>query len=291
MAEAQANVMVKDATPKKVMALASRKYSRDEKIKKDEEELEQLIAENKGEVKEEAEEQEPEPTTAEEKTFKKRYGDLRRHAQQKEADLQEQINQLRDQLDSATKKQIQLPKSDEDIEAWAKEYPDVAAIVETIAIKKSKEQSKELEDRIKKINEMQESATKEKAEVELLKLHPDFVDIREDDDFHNWAEEQPQWVQKALYENDDDAMSAARAIDLYKADRNITKKKTNSKDAALATNPKSARTKPQTNEESTFLKESQVQKMSSQEYERRADEVMEAIRTGKFIYDVSGSAR
>ena len=78
---AEAKVMVQDATPKKVMALASRKYSRDDKIKKDEEELEQLIAENKGEVKAEAEEQEPEPTSAEEKTFKKRYGDLRRHAQ------------------------------------------------------------------------------------------------------------------------------------------------------------------------------------------------------------------
>ena len=291
MAEAQAKVMVQDATPKKVMALASRKYSRDEKIKKDEEELEQLIAENKGEVKEEAQEQEPEPTSAEEKTFKKRYGDLRRHAQQKEADLQSQIDQLRTQLEESTKKELSLPKSDEDIEAWAKAHPDVAGIVETIAIKKSKEQAKELEDRIQKINEMQESASKEKAEVELLKLHPDFVDIREDDDFHNWAEEQPQWVQKALYENDNDAKSAARAIDLYKADRNIGKKKTSSKDAALATNPKSTRTKPQTNEESTYLKESQVQKMSSQEYERRADEVMEAIRTGKFIYDVSGSAR
>ena len=78
---------------------------------------------------------------------------------------------------------------------------------------------------------------------------------------------------------------------LDKADNNIGKKKTSLKDAALATNPKSTRTKPQTNEESTYLKESQVQKMSSQEYERRADEVMEAIRTGKFIYDVSGSAR
>lgn len=290
MAEAQANVMVKDATPKKVMALASRKYSRDDKIKKDEEELEQLIAENKGEVKEEAQE-EQEPTSAEEKTFKKRYGDLRRHSQQKEADLQTQIDQLRTQLEESTKKELSLPKSDEDIEAWAKQHPDVAAIVETIAIKKSKEQAQELESRIQKINEMQESATKEKAEVELLKLHPDFVDIREDDDFHNWAEEQPKWVQKALYENDDDAMSAARAIDLYKADRNIGKKKTSSKDAALATNTKSTRTKPQTNEESTYLKESQVQKMSSQEYERRADEVMEAIRSGKFIYDVSGSAR
>ena len=288
---AEAKVMVQDATPKKEMALASRKYSRDDKIKKDEEELEQLIAEQKGEVKEEAEEQEPEPTSAEEKTFKKRYGDLRRHAQQKEADLQSQIDQLRTQLDESTKKQIKLPKSDEDIEAWAKEYPDVAGIVETIAIKKSREQAKALEDKIKQIDEMQVSATKERAEVELLKLHPDFVDIREDDDFHNWAEEQPKWVQQALYENDNDAKSAARAIDLYKADRNIGKKKSTSKDAAFATNTKTSRTKPQTNDESSYLKESQVQKMSSQEYEKRADEVMEAIRTGKFIYDVSGSAR
>ena len=288
---AEAKVMVQDATPKKVMALASRKYSRDDKIKKDEEELEQLLAEQKGEVKEEAEEQEPEPTSAEEKTFKKRYGDLRRHAQQKEADLQSQIDQLRTQLDESTKKQIKLPKSDEDIEAWAKEYPDVAGIVETIAIKKSREQSKALEDKLKQIDEMQVSATKERAEVELLKLHPDFVDIREDDDFHNWAEEQPKWVQQALYENDNDAKSAARAIDLYKSDRNIGKKKSTSKDAAFATNTKTSRTKPQTNDESSYLKESQVQKMSSQEYEKRADEVMEAIRTGKFIYDVSGSAR
>ena len=160
MAEAQANVMVKNATPKKVMALASRKYSRDEKIKKDEEELEQLIAENKGEIKDEVEEKEPEPTTAEEKTFKKRYGDLRRHSQQKEADLQSQIDQLRTQLEESTKKELSLPKSDEDIEAWAKAHPDVAGIVETIDIKKSKEQAKELEDRIQKINEMQESASK-----------------------------------------------------------------------------------------------------------------------------------
>ena len=287
---AEAEVMTKEATPKKVMALASRKYSRDDKIEKEEQELQELLKEQKGEVKEEVQE-EAEPTSAEEKTFKKRYGDLRRHSQQKETDLQEQINQLREQLDSATKKQIKLPKSDEDIEAWAKEYPDVAGIVETIAIKKSKEQSKDLEDRIKKINEMQESATKEKAEVELLKLHPDFADIREDDDFHNWAEEQPQWVQKALYENDNDAMSASRAIDLYKSDRGLGKKKSTSKDAAFATNTKSARTKPQTSDESSYLKESQVQKMSAAEYEKRADEVMEAIRTGKFIYDVSGSAR
>jgi hypothetical protein len=291
------NVMVKDATPKKVMALASRKYSRDDRIKKDEEELEKLLAEQKGETTEEQkaeevkEDKEPEPTSAEEKTFKKRYGDLRRYSQQKETELQEQVKVLKSQLDEATKKQIKLPSSDEDIEAWTKQYPDIAAVVETIAIKKSLEQAEGLENKIKEINEMQHSATKEKAEVELLKMHPDFADIRESDDFHNWAEEQPKWVQQALYDNDTDAKAASRAIDLYKADKGISKKKSSNKDAAFATNTKSTRTKPQTNEESSYLKESQVQKMSSQEYEKRADEVMEAIRTGKFVYDVSGSAR
>ena len=29
-----------------------------------------------------------------------------------------------------------------------------------------------------------------------MKIHPDFDTIRDSDDFHNWAEEQPQWVQK-----------------------------------------------------------------------------------------------
>ena len=71
---------------------------------------------------------------------------------------------------------------------------------------------------------MNAKATKEKAEVELLKIHPDFEDIRESDDFHEWADEQPKWVQDALYENSEDAKSAARAIDLYKSDRGIGKK-------------------------------------------------------------------
>ena len=39
---------------------------------------------------------------------------------------------------------------------------------------------------------MHVSASKEEAEVELLKLHPDFSDIRESDSFHEWAEQQPK---------------------------------------------------------------------------------------------------
>jgi hypothetical protein len=271
------------------VAFATRKYSNEEKRKVEEEELEQLISENKGEASEEVE---VEPEGAEEKTFKKRYGDLRKHSQETKQSLEKQVNDLRKQLDKSTKQEIKLPKSDDDIDAWAAKYPDVAAIVETIAIKKAREQSKDLEDRVKEIDAMRESATKEKAEVELLKLHPDFGEIRDSDDFHDWATEQPKWVQDALYENDNDARSAARAIDLYKIDNNIsTKKSSSNKDAARSVNSKRTRNTPDTDKTSGSFKESQVAKMTPQEYERNADVIMEAIRSGRFVYDVSGNAR
>ena len=93
-----------------------------------------------------------------------------------------------------------------------------------------------------------------------------------------------------MYENDNDAKSAARAIDLYKADMNITSQKP-SKDAAKAVNAKGERSEPQSNESKSFIKESDVQAMSAEEYEKKSDMIMEAIRAGKFIYDLSGSAR
>ena len=282
--------MVKDATPKKA-AFMSKPYSNDDKRKKEEDELKQLLDGQKGESKkEEPKEEDVEPEGAEEKSFKKRYGDLRRHSQKQAEEFKAQVEELKKQLSQATRQEIKLPKSDEDIEAWAKEYPDVAAIVETIAIKKAKDQSKDLEERIKSINEMQLNASKEKAEVELLKIHPDFGEIRDSDDFHNWADEQPKWVQDALYENDNDARSAARAIDLYKADKNVKSKKPN-KDAASDVAIKTTRTSPSSEDTKNIIKESDVQKMSPKEYETKSETIMEAIRSGRFVYDISGSAR
>ena len=277
-----------EVEPSKV-AFVSRPYSKDEKLKKDEEELEQLLEEQKQDAS--TEEVESEPTTVEEKTFKKRYSDLRRHQQKQTEELKTEINALKSQLEQSTKKQIKLPKSDEDIDTWAKEYPDVAAIVETIAMKKAAEQSASLEQRVKALDDMQQDVSKQRAETELLQMHPDFDEIRNDDDFHTWAEEQPKWIQDALYENDNDARSAARAIDLYKADRNLTTKKTSNKDAAKSVSTKGKRNKPVENESSSFLRESEVQRMTAKEYESRSDEIMEAIRQNKFVYDLSGSAR
>ena len=291
MAE-QATIMAEEMQSPKKVAFANRKYTNEEKRKMEEEELEQLLKQQAGEVEEQPEEQEAEPANAEEKTFKKRYSDLRRHQQQQAEEFKKEIDALKSQLSLAAQKEMKLPKSDEDIEQWAKDYPDVAAIVETIAMKKAREQSTALEERMKAIDELQSSASKEKAEAELMRLHPDFGEIRDSDEFHDWAEDQPKWVQDALYDNDNDARAAARAIDLYKADTGIGKEKPKEdKDAAKSVSTKNSRSTPQKDETSSYLKESDVQKMSAQEYEKNSDEIMEAIRSGKFVYDVSGSAR
>ena len=291
---AEQAIMAEEMQPEKKVAFVSKTYSQEERIKKEEAELEQLLKEHQGEVEEpEQKEEEEEPTSAEERTFKKRYSDLRRHQQKQAEELKKEIESLKSLLSIAAEKEMKLPKSDEDIEEWATTYPDVAAIVETIAMKKAREQSTALEERMKAIDELQSSASKEKAEAELMRLHPDFGDIRDSDDFHAWAEEQPKWVQDALYENDNDARSAARAIDLYKVDRNITKSKKNGvdKSVARAVETKGEKTTPSTSNDSTKILESDVQKMSADQYEKNADTIMEAIRSGNFIYDLSGSAR
>jgi hypothetical protein len=286
-------IMAEEMQSQKKVAFANRKYTNEEKREREEAELAELLEQQRlakeGKVEEQEEE---EPTSAEEKTFKKRYADLRRHQQKQAEEFKAELDAMKRQLEQATKNEMKLPKSDEDIEQWAADYPDVAAIVETIAMKKAREQSTALEERLKVIDEMQISATKEKAEAELMRLHPDFDQIRDSDEFHTWADDQPKWVQDALYDNDNDARSAARAIDLYKADMGISTKKAKSdKDAAKSVATKNSRSKPQEDDTGSFIKESVVQKMSPQEYEKRADEIMEAIRSGKFVYDVSGSAR
>ena len=227
---------------------------------------------------------------AEEKSFKKRYGDLRRHTQKKEQEFQSQLNELKSQLAESTKQNIKLPKTEEEIDAWAKEYPDVAGIVETIATKKAMEQAKDLEDRMKQINEMQSDAKREKAEAELLRVHPDFEEIKESDDFHDWAEAQPKWVQNALYENEDDASSAARAIDLYKSDKGLTKKAKKSsasdKDAAMDVKASSARTNV-TDKQSKVFRESEIANMSDKDFEKHQDAILAQQREGKIILDMS----
>jgi hypothetical protein len=45
----------------------------------------------------------------------------------------------------------------------------------------------ELQEEMLELKKQQSRLAREKAEVELAKKHPDFQDIRESSDFHDWA--------------------------------------------------------------------------------------------------------
>ena len=271
-----ANDIVKEATAKESMISRGSNYSsKQARMDKDEKELEELMKAQYGseeEVEEVQEEETEEPIveakeveevedesdeklSREEKSFKKRYGDLRRHMAEKEKEWKDKLESVESEAP------LRAPKSDEDIEAWAEKYPDVAAIVETIASKKADEKF-------------------------------DFDELRDSDSFHDWVDEQPKWVRDALYENSDDAASVIRVIDLYKVDNGMTPsaKKSKAKDAAKTVTKRSRTTVDDTGLES-LLKESTVSKMTDKEFEDRYDEIQEAMQSGKFVYDISGKAR
>ena len=276
---------------------------RKKRMEKEEEEIRKLEAEQRGE--EDTEEQQPEKEaseekeadtevkeetlSAEEKSFKKRYGDLRRHMQDKEKEWDEKFKTFERRLE---KESIVPPKSDEDIEEWSKEYPDVAGIVETIAAKKAQEMFSKAEARMQEFDKIQTEAERTKAETVIRKSHEDFDDLRASDEFHTWVDEQPKWVQDALYENSDDPASVVRVIDLYKVDKGLTKtaKRTKAKDAA-STVTKRTKTQVDVEDANDVIRESEVARMSNKEFEEHSDEINKAIRSGKFVYDVSGKAR
>lgn len=230
-----------------------------------------------------------EPETGEERTYKKRYDDIRK-LQSKTAS---ELKAIKAQLENAKEQGIvKPPKSDEDIQAWAEKYPDVAAIVETIAEKKAQEKFSVAEERLREIDEMSAEASRSKSMDVIRASHSDFDDLKESDEFHDWAGEQPKWVQDALYENQDDPRSVVRVIDLYKVDKGLDAKsrKKSSKDAASAVVTKRTTKPTETNNEITFS-ESLVNKMSMKDFEKNQDAIINAQRSGNFVYDISGAAR
>jgi len=285
------------------------------KIAKEEAELAALLKEHLGEEAEDAEqeesssdvteepssasesnpEQEEEPQaeaqedvaglSAEEANFKKRYGDLRRHQQAKEAEYKKRLEELESRLSQGST----IDASPEQIQEWAKQNPQAERVIRALADEQAQEKLKQVEKRLEFVEKQEQAAKRSKAEAQLMSLHPDFQEIRKDDAFHKWAKDQPRVMQDALYNDPDDVKGVARVLDLYKADKGITTKKqpVANKDAAKSVKSRSA-PQPQADDSNNVLSESKIAKMSTKEFEKRQEEIQDAMRSGKFIYDMSG---
>jgi len=281
----------------KTAGFVDSRYTKKDRIAREEKELQELIDKEQGKVKEAQEEVEKEEAkknepelSDEEKSFKTRYGDVRRHLAAKEKEYNAKIKELEDQLGQTEK--LVPPKSEEELAEWVDKYPDVAGIVETIADKRAKQMFDKANIQLEELNKAKEEATRSRAENAIREAHSDFDKLRDSDEFHNWVEEQPKWVQNALYENTDDAPSVVRVLDLYKIDNGLTKsdKKDKTKAAASLVD-RGSKKGVGAAELSDRIKESDIERMSAAEYARKADEITEAIRSGKIIYEISGNAR
>ena len=218
---------------------------------------------------EEATPEEERPVNAEEKVFKKRYDDLKRHYDTTITKHRTDVSSLKEQL-AAKSSEIIPPKNKKELETWRLKYPDVYDTVKSIAIQEAQEQAKTVESKLKNLQEQTQNVAKEKAEVELMKLHPDFENIRKTEDFHEWAKEQDPHIQGWLYENADNANLAARAIDLYKMDRKFPSKSKESiknakAEAAKAVTSTKRGQEPDTSEKKIWSIQ-QISKLKPQDY-------------------------
>ena len=219
-----------------------------------------------------------------EKTFEKRYGDLRRHVQQKEESFKKEIAELKSQLSSLQK--VEFPTSDADLSEWAQQYPDIYNRIVTIAMKESTKTSEQFSEKLKALEEREKELAKREAFKELLSYHPDFTSIVQTKEFKDWVETQPQYIYDALYVNETDAAAAKRAIDLYKLDAGMFNKKETKPDATRNFDAARQVRTPPTDappEKKIKFTESMVAKMKQADYEKHKPEIYEAMKHKEFF--------
>jgi len=234
------------------------------------------------ESKEESDETTPKdkhPVGVEDAVFKKRYDDLKRHYDETVSKHKDEVLKLKKEREAIASRPIF--KTKEELEEWRKDYPDMYDSVMQITSEATLKNKQELQEEMLELKKQQSRLAREKAEVELAKKHPDFMDIRESTDFHDWASVQDRTVQSWLYDNTDNPTAAARAIDLYKYDRGLSTKKVNydaKKEAAKSV----SKTKPIENpSEKKVWSWDEIRKLKPSEYDKLEKEIDMAHREGR----------
>ena len=239
--------------------------------------------------------QEPEEDTPEEQAdkpyqkvdYKKRYDDLKKHYDGRVNSFKSREEELLAEI-RTNRPKYKAPKSAEEIEAFKKEYPDVYGVVETVAHLRSSKETEDLKQEIKSLKELNQTVNKEKAEARLARLHPDFEEIRESDDFHNWAEGQPEAIKGWVYGNATNAELASRAIDLFKQDTGKSKSKPElSGDLVAASEMVKVKNSKEIGYGSKKIwTRSQIAAMSQSEFDKNEKSITDAMSEGRVINDM-----
>ena len=222
--------------------------------------------------------------TAPEHDYKKRYDDLKRHYDQKIQEFKTEKQELESAMQQSNVN-VPLPKTPEELEKFRQEYPDVYDVMETIASEKANQQAQGLQEELKTLRDREKENLVKVAYRELKTLHPDFEEIKTDEKFLQWLEEQPDTISDGVLKNNTNARLAARVIDLYKADMGITTKKQSKKpdvSAAMSvTPPKAKEIKTDQNANKKVWKGSDIAKMKPWEFEKLEADIDLARQEGR----------
>ena len=157
-------------------------------------------------------------------------------------------------------------------------------VVETVAHLQSESKAKVLEERLGKIQEREQQLIRQDAEKRLFENHPDFEDIKNSDEFHSWAKQQPESIKKWIYSNADDADLASRALDLFKRDTGMapTKKtRSSSKTKGNAADMVSTKTTTVEPKQEKVWSEREIAAMSVAEFDKYEKEISDAMQDGR----------
>ena len=213
--------------------------------------------------------------------YKKRYDDLKRHYDEKDSEHKDAILKLKKEIEAISSKPVF--KSQEEIEEWRKEYPEMYESVMQLTTEATLKSKREIEDQLLEVKKQQAQIAKDKAEVELSKKHPDFKDLANDDDFKHWVLGQPKYIQNVI--NDSyDAREISFVLEKYKYDRGISSKKVTTADIKKEAAKAVSKTKvSETPGEKKKWSWEQIQKMKPHEYAKFEDEIDKAHREGRIV--------
>ena len=221
--------------------------------------------------------------------WKKRYGDLKSYHDKKLNEVKAEQEQFKAEVSAAARQAPQ--KTDEELEEFRSEYPDVMEIVETVAEKKAQERAATLTAEVAELQQKNKGQEAQTAYQELLNTHPDFDELREDKNFLGWLNAQPEEISDAIFKNNTNVKWASRVVDMYKAEVGIKKsdkpKRTkNQRNRDAATSVGSKRSTPlKTDDGKRIWKLSEIRSLKGAEFEKHEAEIDAAVEEGRIVDD------
>lgn len=209
--------------------------------------------------------------------WQKRYSDQQRYVQE----LKDQIKGLEE---AGTKKTVEFPKTDEELEIWKKTKPEEYDSILTLIRKESQGVASELHKALDELNSVKRQTRNTELFGQVLKSHPDAGEIKKSEKWRDWFNAQSKAV-RALIESEN-ADDIIRGINIYKLDVGITTKTSSTgKDdsAAYFVDTRSSGNPVPTGPK--VWKESEVRGMREELYSKYREEIKAAKREGRYDYN------